>query len=158
MYEPMGGSAPKYTGQGVINPLAAIASLSMMLTQEGYPTAGRRVDLAIRKVRALHICATRAPLLSRAAAGLHSARVSVGRADDGVDGRGQDGWIDVGDWRPRRCRAQRGVCVRRGGAMPEHGADRAGEGPTMRTRCEAYVSRICVARGTQASEWRGGVE
>merc|ERR1719262_179164 len=50
MYEPMGGSAPKYTGQGVINPLAAIASLSMMLTQEGYPTAGRRVDLAIRKV------------------------------------------------------------------------------------------------------------
>ena len=105
MYEPMGGSAPKYTGQGVINPLAAIASLSMMLTQEGYPTAGRRVDLAIRKVRALRICATRAPLLSLAAAELHSARVSVGRADDGVDGRGQDGWIDVGDWRPRRRRA-----------------------------------------------------
>ena len=130
MYEPMGGSAPKYTGQGVINPLAAIASLSMMLTQEGYPTAGRRVDLAIRKVRALHICATRAPLLSRAAAGLHSARVSVGRADDGVDGRGQDGWIDVGDWRPRRNRAQRGVCVRRGRRhMPEHGADRCERRP-----------------------------
>ena len=65
MYEPMGGSAPKYTGQGVINPLAAIASLSMMLTQEGYPTAGRRVDLAIRKVRILHICATSAHPCSR---------------------------------------------------------------------------------------------
>ena len=26
MYEPMGGSAPKYTGQNVINPIAAINS------------------------------------------------------------------------------------------------------------------------------------
>ena len=31
MYEPIGGSAPKYTGQGVINPLAAICSLAMLL-------------------------------------------------------------------------------------------------------------------------------
>jgi 3-isopropylmalate dehydrogenase len=31
MYEPIGGSAPKYTGQGVINPLAAICSLGMLL-------------------------------------------------------------------------------------------------------------------------------
>ena len=26
MFEPIGGSAPKYTGQGVINPMAAIAA------------------------------------------------------------------------------------------------------------------------------------
>ena len=26
MFEPIGGSAPKYTGQGVINPLAAICA------------------------------------------------------------------------------------------------------------------------------------
>ena len=31
MYEPIGGSAPKYTGQNVINPLAAIGALVMLL-------------------------------------------------------------------------------------------------------------------------------
>ncbi len=31
MYEPIGGSAPKYTGQHVINPLAAIGALAMLL-------------------------------------------------------------------------------------------------------------------------------
>src|SRR5437867_6088319 len=31
MFEPMGGSAPKYAGQGVINPIAAINALAMLL-------------------------------------------------------------------------------------------------------------------------------
>ena len=31
MYEPIGGSAPKYTGKNVINPLAAICSVAMLL-------------------------------------------------------------------------------------------------------------------------------
>jgi 3-isopropylmalate dehydrogenase len=31
MFEPMGGSAPKYTGQNVINPLAAICAGGLML-------------------------------------------------------------------------------------------------------------------------------
>ncbi|MBU1086322.1 MAG: 3-isopropylmalate dehydrogenase [Candidatus Omnitrophica bacterium] len=31
MYEPIGGSAPKYTGKNVINPLAAICSVGMLL-------------------------------------------------------------------------------------------------------------------------------
>ncbi len=31
MFEPIGGSAPKYTGKGVINPMAAISSVLMML-------------------------------------------------------------------------------------------------------------------------------
>ncbi len=31
MFEPIGGSAPKYTGKNVINPLAAISALKMML-------------------------------------------------------------------------------------------------------------------------------
>ena len=31
MFEPMGGSAPKYTGKNVINPLAAICAGGMML-------------------------------------------------------------------------------------------------------------------------------
>ncbi len=55
MYEPIGGSAPKYTGQNVINPIAAIASLAMLLRETGNNTgdaklvdAGNRVDRAIR--------------------------------------------------------------------------------------------------------------
>jgi len=35
MFEPIGGSAPKYTGMNVINPLACIAAASMMLNQLG---------------------------------------------------------------------------------------------------------------------------
>jgi 3-isopropylmalate dehydrogenase len=31
MFEPIGGSAPKYTGQNVINPLAAICAGQMLL-------------------------------------------------------------------------------------------------------------------------------
>src|SRR5882757_6512543 len=35
MFEPMGGSAPKYTGKNVINPVAAINAMSMLLEQSG---------------------------------------------------------------------------------------------------------------------------
>src|SRR3989338_2052790 len=38
MFEPIGGSAPKYTGQGVINPLAAIGAIQMMLAELGENT------------------------------------------------------------------------------------------------------------------------
>lgn len=50
MYEPMGGSAPKYTGQNVINPIAAIGAMSMLLEHSGYPQAGARVMKAIQLV------------------------------------------------------------------------------------------------------------
>ncbi len=50
MFEPMGGSAPKYTGQNVINPIAAISALSMLLQQSGFPKAGARVLDAIQLV------------------------------------------------------------------------------------------------------------
>lgn len=50
MYEPMGGSAPKYTGQHVINPIAAIAAVAMLLEHSGQPQAAARVNQAIRKV------------------------------------------------------------------------------------------------------------
>lgn len=49
MFEPMGGSAPKYTGQNVINPLAAIAAGAMMLDQLGEREAAGAVDQAIEK-------------------------------------------------------------------------------------------------------------
>lgn len=47
MFEPMGGSAPKYTGQNVINPLAAIAAAGMMLDTLGEPEAAVAVDRAL---------------------------------------------------------------------------------------------------------------
>ena len=50
MFEPMGGSAPKYTGQNVINPIAAISAMSMLLEHTGYEAAGHRVLQAIQKV------------------------------------------------------------------------------------------------------------
>src|SRR5689334_8213257 len=50
MFEPIGGSAPKYTGQGVINPMAAIAACQMMLAHLGEADAAERVDRAIAQV------------------------------------------------------------------------------------------------------------
>ena len=44
MFEPMGGSAPKYTGTGKINPIAAINAVSMLLDQLGQPKAGQARD------------------------------------------------------------------------------------------------------------------
>ncbi len=50
MFEPMGGSAPKYTGKNVINPIAAINALAMLLVQSGYEASGQRVLAALQKV------------------------------------------------------------------------------------------------------------
>ena len=50
MFEPMGGSAPKYTGQNVINPIAAIGAMGMLLEHSGQPKAGKRVLDAIQVV------------------------------------------------------------------------------------------------------------
>lgn len=50
MFEPMGGSAPKYAGLGVINPLAAIGAMGMMLDFLGEKTAAKQVESAIISV------------------------------------------------------------------------------------------------------------
>ncbi|MFH1146243.1 MAG: 3-isopropylmalate dehydrogenase [Pseudomonadota bacterium] len=47
MFEPIGGSAPKYTGKNVINPLAAVAAGQMMLDSLGETEAARSVELGI---------------------------------------------------------------------------------------------------------------
>ncbi|MGI6456130.1 MAG: 3-isopropylmalate dehydrogenase [bacterium] len=47
MFEPIGGSAPKYTGQNVINPIAAIAAGQMMLDHLGETKAAQMLDKAI---------------------------------------------------------------------------------------------------------------
>ena len=49
MFEPIGGSAPKYTGQGVICPLAAIEAGRMMLEHLGEEEAGAAVQAAVEK-------------------------------------------------------------------------------------------------------------
>jgi 3-isopropylmalate dehydrogenase len=50
MFEPIGGSAPKYTGKNIINPLAAIGAVQMMLVHLGLEKAAGRVEKAIRLV------------------------------------------------------------------------------------------------------------
>lgn len=47
MFEPMGGSAPKYTGKNVINPIAAIGAGGMMLDALGETKAAAAVERAI---------------------------------------------------------------------------------------------------------------
>ncbi len=49
MFEPIGGSAPKYTGKNVINPLAAIGALQMLLDELGESKAAADVESAIKK-------------------------------------------------------------------------------------------------------------
>jgi len=50
MFEPIGGSAPKYTGKGVINPLAAICAGQMMLDFLGETKAAKAIEDAVIKV------------------------------------------------------------------------------------------------------------
>ena len=50
MFEPIGGSAPKYTGQNVINPLAAICAGAMMLETLGETEAAGAIEDAVKWV------------------------------------------------------------------------------------------------------------
>jgi 3-isopropylmalate dehydrogenase len=47
MFEPIGGSAPKYTGQGIINPLAAICACQMMLEFLGEDEAAAQIEMSV---------------------------------------------------------------------------------------------------------------
>ncbi len=50
MFEPIGGSAPKYAGLGQINPLAAVCAAQMMLAYLGEEEAAKRLLAAIKQV------------------------------------------------------------------------------------------------------------
>ncbi len=50
MFEPIGGSAPKYTGKNVINPLAAICAVSMMLDTLGEAEAATAIENAVIRI------------------------------------------------------------------------------------------------------------
>ena len=73
MFEPIGGSAPKYTGQNIINPVAAIAAAQMMLEHLG-ETIGR---IAYRKC---------------------DKKSGLRRSEK--YGRRPHGLLDLGGWRP----------------------------------------------------------
>jgi len=50
MFEPIGGSAPKYKGKNMINPLAAICAAGIMLEHLGEEKSGREIEQAVMKV------------------------------------------------------------------------------------------------------------
>ena len=50
MFEPIGGSAPKYTGKQVINPIAAISAAQIMLETLGESRAASFIENAVKKV------------------------------------------------------------------------------------------------------------
>jgi 3-isopropylmalate dehydrogenase len=52
MFEPIGGSAPKYTGQNVINPLAAICAGAMMFKELGEAEAGIAIEKVVADITA----------------------------------------------------------------------------------------------------------
>ncbi len=52
MFEPIGGSAPKYTGQNVINPIASIGAAQMMMEYLGEQEAADAIEKGIRFVLA----------------------------------------------------------------------------------------------------------
>ncbi len=52
MFEPIGGSAPKYTGMNVINPVAAIAAAVMLLEYLGETEIAAKTEQAIMQVTA----------------------------------------------------------------------------------------------------------
>ncbi|MEK7686444.1 MAG: 3-isopropylmalate dehydrogenase [Verrucomicrobiota bacterium] len=71
MFEPIGGSAPKYTGKGVINPLAAICAGQMLLDFLGEYAAAKAIENAVIKV-------TREKILSLAAGKMGYSTSQVG--------------------------------------------------------------------------------
>ncbi len=50
MFEPIGGSAPKYTGQNAVNPMAAIGAAAMMLDILGEKKAAARIEKAVMQI------------------------------------------------------------------------------------------------------------
>jgi 3-isopropylmalate dehydrogenase len=47
MFEPIGGTAPMWTGKNAINPIAAIGAVAMMLTAIGEEKAGAAIEQAV---------------------------------------------------------------------------------------------------------------
>ncbi|OGP96750.1 MAG: tartrate dehydrogenase [Deltaproteobacteria bacterium RBG_16_47_11] len=50
MFEPIHGSAPKYEGKGIVNPVAAIESAKMMLDHLGEEVAARDIEKGLTRI------------------------------------------------------------------------------------------------------------
>ena len=50
MFEPIGGSAPKYAGKNAINPIACIGAVQMMLQHLGETYAAQKIENTIKKL------------------------------------------------------------------------------------------------------------
>ena len=70
MFEPIGGSAPKYTGKNVINPLAAIGAVQMLLAQIGEDKASEAIEKSI-----IHVTANKLKSLSAGKMGYSTTEV-----------------------------------------------------------------------------------
>jgi 3-isopropylmalate dehydrogenase len=81
MFEPIGGSAPKYTGQGVINPLAAICAAGMMLQILGEDAAANTIEQAV-----MHVTGTKVKSLAAGRMGYSTSEVGDLVADRAVNG------------------------------------------------------------------------
>ncbi len=81
MFEPIGGSAPKYTGQGVINPLAAICAAGMMLQTLGEDTAADTIEQAV-----MHVTGTKLKSLAAGQMGYTTSQVGDLVADRAANG------------------------------------------------------------------------
>ena len=77
MFEPIGGSAPKYTGKNVINPIAAIASLAMLLSVVGSQKGDAAIERAGEKVEKA-IIATCPKMKSQSAGNMGFSTTGVG--------------------------------------------------------------------------------
>ncbi|MCK4911372.1 MAG: 3-isopropylmalate dehydrogenase, partial [Thermodesulfovibrionales bacterium] len=55
MFEPIGGSAPKYTGQNKINPLAAISAVGLMMDHLGEQDAADAIESSVMEITAKHL-------------------------------------------------------------------------------------------------------
>ncbi len=71
MFEPIGGSAPKYTGKGIINPMASICAGAMMLDFLGQTEASEKIEQAVAE-----ICSTRLKSLNAGEMGYSTTEVS----------------------------------------------------------------------------------
>ena len=70
MFEPIGGSAPKYTGLGFINPMAAICAAQMLLDYLGEHAAATAVERAV-----IEVVSTRLKSLSAGQMGYTTSQV-----------------------------------------------------------------------------------
>jgi 3-isopropylmalate dehydrogenase len=55
MFEPIGGSSPKYKGKNMINPLAAICAAGIMLEHLGEEKSGKDIERAVMQVTEKHL-------------------------------------------------------------------------------------------------------